>query len=72
MLPPLELYRVRLPRERRGRQCAVTEYYVVDGRHRMAMARKLRQDFLDAHVADYRAAGLPAGSYPPPAAPARP
>jgi ParB-like chromosome segregation protein Spo0J len=35
----------------------VSEYYVVDGHHRVAMARKLGQDFLDAHVVAYRLAG---------------
>ncbi len=55
-LPPLELYKVtRTP----GAAAAapVSEYYVVDGHHRVAMARKLGQDFLDAHVVAYRLAG---------------
>jgi hypothetical protein len=52
-LPPLELYKLK------GRRQAVdvSEYYVVDGHHRVAMARKLGQDFLDAHVVEYKVAG---------------
>jgi len=44
----------------------VTEYYVVDGHHRVAMAKKLGQDFLDAHVVEYRLnqAGPPAREAP--------
>src|SRR5919202_2083256 len=51
-LPPLELYKLK------GRRQAVdvSEYYVVDGHHRVAMARKLGQDFLDAHVVEYKVA----------------
>ena len=55
VLPPIEVYRAKL--RRRGNEGeeahAVTEYYVVDGHHRVAMAKKLGQDFLDAHVVDY-------------------
>jgi hypothetical protein len=42
----------------KGRRQAVdvSEYYVVDGHHRVAMARKLGQDFLDAHVVEYKVA----------------
>ena len=57
----------------------VTEYYVVDGHHRVAMAKKLGQDFLDAHVVEYRlnqtgppppeAPGVPAAPAPPEALP---
>jgi hypothetical protein len=55
-LPPLELYKVlRAPRGADG--APASEYYVVDGHHRVAMARKLGQDFLDAHVVAYRLAG---------------
>lgn len=32
-----------------------SEYYVVDGHHRVAMARRLGQDFLEAHVVEYQA-----------------
>jgi hypothetical protein len=57
-LPPLELYKVR-ETPQAGRAPAASEYYVVDGHHRVAMARKLGQDFLDAHVVEYRLAGTP-------------
>jgi hypothetical protein len=53
-LPPIEVYRARPRRLRAGREAAVTEYYVVDGHHRVAMAKKLGQAYLDAHVVDYR------------------
>ena len=46
-LPPLELYKVKEPEQ-------PSTYYVVDGHHRVAMARKLGQDYLDAHVVEYR------------------
>ena len=67
-LPPIEVYKARLPRRRSGREAAVTEYYVVDGHHRVAMARKLGQDYLDAHIVEYKVAGPP----PAPPGPVRP
>jgi hypothetical protein len=51
-LPAVELYKLM----RRGssrEDSPQSEYYVVDGHHRVAMARKLGQDFLDAHVTEY-------------------
>jgi hypothetical protein len=57
ILPPLELYKLKPRRQVGGEQRDVTEYYVVDGHHRVAMARKLGQDYLDAHVVEHRAAG---------------
>jgi hypothetical protein len=54
ILPPIEVYKARLRRSRGQRQAEVTEYYVVDGHHRVAMAKKLGQDYLDAHVVEYR------------------
>lgn len=61
ILPPLELYKVtRSPRA--AGASPVSEYYVLDGHHRVAMARKLGQDFLDAHVVTYRLAGTPGTS----------
>jgi hypothetical protein len=52
-LPPLELYKVA--RRTDARQAApASEYYVVDGHHRVAMARKLGQDYFDAHVVEYQ------------------
>jgi hypothetical protein len=62
-LPPIEVYKARLLRRRGEREAVVTEYYVVDGHHRVAMAKKLGQDYLDAHVVEYRVG-------PPPADPA--
>ncbi len=62
-LPPIEVYKARLLRRRGVREAVVTEYYVVDGHHRVAMAKKLGQDYLDAHVVEYRVG-------PPPADPA--
>ena len=55
-LPPIEVYQLKKPAES-GQAAPPTEYYVVDGHHRVAMARKLGQDFLDAHVVAYRAGG---------------
>jgi hypothetical protein len=46
-LPPLELYKVKEPEQ-------PSTYYVVDGHHRVAMAKQLGQDALDAHVVEYR------------------
>ena len=46
-LPPLELYKVKEPEQ-------TSAYYVVDGHHRVAMAKQLGQDALDAHVVEYR------------------
>ena len=57
ILPPLELYKLKPRRQVGAEERAVTEYYVVDGHHRVAMARKLGQDYLDAHVVEHRAAG---------------
>jgi hypothetical protein len=38
-----------------ARQAApASEYYVVDGHHWVAMARKLGQDYFDAHVVEYQ------------------
>jgi hypothetical protein len=66
-LPPLELYKLKRRPSAPG-DSPVSEYYVVDGHHRVAMARKLGQDFLDAHVTEFRGASPPPG----PAAPAEP
>jgi hypothetical protein len=52
-LPPIEVYKLKKPSET-GHASPPTEYYVVDGHHRVAMARKLGQDFLDAHVIAYK------------------
>ena len=62
-LPPVELYKIKGPRDEKA--APVSEYYVVDGHHRVAMARKLGQAFLDAHVVEYQVSGH--GTTPPPA-----
>lgn len=68
-LPPLDVYKIK--RDGAGPPAAgASEYYVVDGHHRVAMARKFRQDYLDARVvevtlADTRAAP-PAAEQPTP------
>ncbi|HHV81739.1 MAG TPA: ParB/RepB/Spo0J family partition protein [bacterium] len=38
ILPPIEVYKIR------------DEYYVLDGHHRVAAAKELRQKFIDAHI----------------------
>ena len=55
-LPVLQLYRLSVLQPGAGGSIAHGEYYVVDGHHRVAMAKKLGQDFLDAHVVEYRVA----------------
>ncbi len=52
-LPPIEVYQLKKSAQP-GQAPPPTEYYVVDGHHRVAMARKLGQDFLDAHVVAYK------------------
>jgi len=37
-IPPIEVYKIR------------DEYYVLDGHHRVAVAKELKQKFIDAHV----------------------
>ena len=73
VLPPIEVYKARLRRRRGAAETTRTEYYVVDGHHRVAMARKMGQDFLDAHVVEYKVSGppppAPAPDAPPPQAP---
>jgi hypothetical protein len=54
-LPPLELYKVK-GKEEDGTP-AESRYYVVDGHHRVAMAKELGMDILDAHVVEYRVDG---------------
>lgn len=51
-LPPVELYRVYRRDPHSSEEIA--EYYVVDGHHRVAMARQLGQIYLDARVVDFR------------------
>ena len=63
-LPPLDLYKLKRPAGKSGQE-APSEYYVVDGHHRRAMAGVLGQDFLDAHVTEYTVAD-PLPESPPP------
>jgi len=58
VLPPLELYKLRRPTVGPG-DPPPSEYYVVDGHHRVAMARRLGQDFFDARVIEYTAGQRP-------------
>lgn len=63
-LPPIEVYKLRWQPGKRGQ----SEYYVVDGHHRVAMARELGQDFLDANVKEFETRGAADSSGPQPAA----
>lgn len=51
-LPPLELYKVK-GKDEDGTP-AESRYYVVDGNHRVAMAKQMGFEALDAHVVEYR------------------
>jgi CRP-like cAMP-binding protein len=53
ILPPIEVYKLKFRSAATGGDLR-SEYYVLDGHHRVAMARKLGQDFLDAHVVEYQ------------------
>ena len=71
-LPPLELYKI--VGKRADGAPAESRYYVVDGHHRVAMAKQIGMDAVDAHVVEYRVDGkvpedLPTGD-PPTAGPA--
>ena len=52
VLPPIEVYKLKFRSGSAG-GAVRSEYYVVDGHHRVAMARKLGQEFVDAHVVEY-------------------
>ena len=67
-LPPLELYKVkaRRPGGKKNEPAEMTEYYVVDGHHRVAMARKLGQDFLDARIVEFQVGNTSETTLPPP------
>jgi hypothetical protein len=54
-LPVLELYRLTVLTEA-GELPPTGEYYIVDGHSRVAMARRLGQDFVDAHIIAYTVA----------------
>ncbi len=64
VLPPIEVYKAKLRRRQGEREIEKTEYYVVDGHHRVAMAKKLGQDYLDAHVVEYKVAADPRPAAP--------
>ena len=51
-LPPLELYKVK-PKDQ------PSQYYVVDGHHRVAMAKQVGQGDMEAHVVGHRVAAEP-------------
>ena len=65
VLPPLELYKIKQRRQASRAEQQQSEYYVVDGHHRVAMARRLGQDYLDAHVIEYKVDGPDAASTAP-------
>jgi hypothetical protein len=77
VLPPIEVYKAKLTRQdaKTGKDVEKTEYYVVDGHHRVAMAKLKGQDYLDAHVVEYKVskdakadtADEPPAASPPPA-----
>jgi hypothetical protein len=71
-LPPLELYALTGSRSDHSAAGERREFYVVDGHHRVAMARRLGQLYLEAHVVEYRVAmSAPAtGEHHHPPAPA--
>jgi hypothetical protein len=55
-LPALQLYRLSVVRPGDDPRSPLGRYYVVDGHHRVAMARRLGLAYLDAHIVDYRVA----------------
>ncbi len=71
-LPPIQVYKLRKPPVKGV--VPPSEYYVVDGHHRVAMARKFGQDYLDAEVREFTVRGGDAEPepMPPPASPDRP
>ena len=54
ILPAIDLYKIKQRQPESNAKSQESEYYVVDGHHRVAMAKKLGQDFLDAHVVEYK------------------
>ncbi len=67
-LPPIDVYKLKRP----GRPGASppSEYYVVDGHHRVAMARQLGQDFMDASVREFKVRPAPSSTPAEPPGPA--
>ena len=68
ILPPLELYKLKPRRKVGAEERAVTEYYVVDGHHRVAMAKQVGQGEMEAHVVEHRVPAEP-GQEPRPEEP---
>ncbi len=73
-LPPIEVYKLKRKSGQGesgqgGKDAAKSQYYVVDGHHRVAMAREFGQDFLDANVKEFETRGA-APKVTPPEAPA--
>lgn len=62
ILAPLELYKVK-------EQDQPSQYYVVDGHHRVAMAKQMGQDAMDAHVIEYKTKPPSAPEVQPPDSP---
>ena len=54
VLPAIDVYKIGRRRKGDTAKSGPSRYYVVDGHHRVAMAKKLGQDFLDAHVVEYK------------------
>lgn len=54
ILPAIDVYKIKRKRPDSKKKTQKSEYYVVDGHHRVAMAKKLGQDFLDAHIVEYK------------------
>jgi hypothetical protein len=65
MLPPIHVYRLRR-RHADAESSPESEYYVVDGHHRVAMARKLGQAYLDASIVEYQVGGTADAAEAPP------
>lgn len=53
-LPAIDVYKIKRPPQTPSTTPPVSEYYVVDGHHRVAMARQFGRAFLDARVVEYR------------------
>jgi len=58
VLPAIDVYKLTRRSGPEGGRTQRSEYFVVDGHHRVAMARRLGQAYLDAHVVEYRVADV--------------
>lgn len=52
-LPAIDVYKIARPPQAPQDPPPPSEYYVVDGHHRVAMARRFGRAFLDARVVEY-------------------